>query len=72
VRAAFELTTSRNDAVVAAQKGVQLATPVAVVPSSDVVRADAITTAQDNANYRSLNMWRGEEWLKANPRKVQA
>ena len=72
VRAAFELTTSRNDAVVAAQKGVQLATPVAVVPGSDVVRADAITTAQDNANYRSLNMWRGEEWLKANPRKVQA
>jgi hypothetical protein len=49
-----------------------LATPVAVVPGSDVVRADAITTAQDNANYRSLNMWLGEEWLKANPRKVQA
>ena len=70
VKAAFRLTTSRNDAVVAAQKSTQLATPVAVV--STEARVDAITSAQDNANYRSLNAWRGEEWLKANPRKVQA
>jgi hypothetical protein len=35
----------------------------------DVDKKDAIDEARMDAAYRSLNAWRGAEWLLQNPRK---